>query len=93
MIEHGAVAHLAEMLTVQQILMQNEALISLVILTTACLFECEKPLVEADIGEKICTFFDTVNNSELPILHNVLSLLSNMIKSGIFNYIFALCIY
>ncbi|XP_076236295.1 visceral mesodermal armadillo-repeats isoform X1 [Calliopsis andreniformis] len=81
MIEHGAVAHLTKMLTIQNILMQNEALISLVILTTTCLCECEKPLLEADIGGKICTFFNTKINSEIPIMHNVLSLLDNIINS------------
>ncbi|XP_053995605.1 GTPase-GDP dissociation stimulator vimar [Hylaeus anthracinus] len=81
-IEHGAVKHLVNMLMAHHILMQNEALISLMILTTSCLSECEKLLLEADIGEKLCKFFDTVNNLEIPILQNIVSLLDNITNSG-----------
>ncbi|XP_076160707.1 visceral mesodermal armadillo-repeats [Ptiloglossa arizonensis] len=80
-IEHGAVKHLVKMLMAQHILMRNEALISLMILTTSCLSECEKLLLEADIGEKLCKFFDTVNSLEVPILQNIVSLLDNITNS------------
>ena len=83
MIQHGAVVHLVTMLISQHIRMQNEALISLIILTTTCLYECEKPLVEADIGEKLCRFFDAANSTEAPILHNVLSLLDIITESDV----------
>lgn len=76
------------MLMAQHILMRNEALISLMILTTSCLSECEKLLLEADIGEKLCKFFDTVNSLEVPILQNIVSLLDNITNSGILN-----CVY
>ncbi|XP_076622029.1 visceral mesodermal armadillo-repeats isoform X2 [Colletes latitarsis] len=80
-IKHGAAKHLVRMLTAQHILMQNEALISLIILTTSCLPECEKLLFEAEIGEKLCRLFDTTNNLETPILQNFVSLLDNITNS------------
>ncbi|XP_076756858.1 visceral mesodermal armadillo-repeats [Xylocopa sonorina] len=79
--EHGAVKHLIKMLSAPHVLMQNEALISLVILTTISLTECENLLLEADIEEKLCSFFNNVNNLEVPILHNALSLMDNIINS------------
>ncbi|XP_015433255.1 PREDICTED: rap1 GTPase-GDP dissociation stimulator 1-B [Dufourea novaeangliae] len=81
MIKHGAVPHLLKMLTSQHILMQIEALISLMVLTTSCLTECEKCLLEAEVGEKLCRFFETANNLEAPILYNAVSLLENMVNS------------
>nr|XP_031841085.1 rap1 GTPase-GDP dissociation stimulator 1-B isoform X1 [Nomia melanderi] len=83
MIEHGAVPHLVKMLMSQHILMQNEALISLMILTTSCLADCEKLLLETDIGEKLCRFFEVTNNLEIPILHNAISLLDNIVNSDV----------
>lgn len=80
-IEHGAVKHLAKMLTAPHVLMQNEALISLMILATSSLTECESLLLEADIGEKLCKFFNTTNNLEMPFLHNILSLVDNLVNS------------
>ena len=78
--EHGAVKHLVKMLTTPHVLMLNEALISLMILTTTSLIECENLLLEADIGEKLCTLLTTLNNLEVPILHNVLSLIENILN-------------
>lgn len=78
--EHGAVKHLVKMLTTPHVLMLNEALISLMILTTTSLIECENLLLEADIGEKLCTLFTTLNSLEVPILHNVLSLIENILN-------------
>ncbi|XP_033319971.1 rap1 GTPase-GDP dissociation stimulator 1-B [Bombus bifarius] len=78
--EHGAVKHLVKMLTTPHVLMLNEALISLMILTTTSLIECENFLLEADIGEKLCTLFTTLNILEVPILHNVLSLIENILN-------------
>nr|XP_034184721.1 rap1 GTPase-GDP dissociation stimulator 1-B isoform X1 [Osmia lignaria] len=80
-IEYGAIKHLVKMLTAQHVLMQNEALISLTITTTISLEECEKSLLEADVGEKLCKFFNPQHNLEIPILHNVLSLLVNIVNS------------
>lgn len=80
-IEHGAVKHLVKMLTTPHVLMLNEALISLMILTTISLTECENLLLEADIGEKLCNLFNDKSNLEIPILHNVLCLIDNIINS------------
>lgn len=71
------------MLTTPHVLMLNEALISLMILTTISLIECENLLLEANIGEKLCNLFNNKNNLEIPILHNVLCLVDNIINSGI----------
>ncbi|XP_043524880.1 rap1 GTPase-GDP dissociation stimulator 1-B isoform X1 [Frieseomelitta varia] len=79
--EHGAVKCLIKMLTAPHILMLNEALISLMILTATSLVECESLLVKDDIGEKLCKLFSTSNNLEVSILHNVLSLVDNILKS------------
>ncbi|KOX74599.1 Rap1 GTPase-GDP dissociation stimulator 1-B [Melipona quadrifasciata] len=79
--EHGAVKCLIKMLTVPHVLMLNEALISLMILTATSLVECESLLVKDDIGEKLCKLFSTSNNLEVPVLHNVLSLVDNILKS------------
>lgn len=79
--EHGAVKCLIKMLTVPHVLMLNEALISLMILTATSLVECEGLLVKDDIGEKLCKLFSTSNNLEVPVLHNVLSLVDNILKS------------
>ncbi|CAL7941954.1 unnamed protein product [Xylocopa violacea] len=81
--EHGAVKHLVKMLTAPHVLMQNEALISLMILTTVSLTECENLLLEANIEEKLCSFFNSVNSLEIPILHNALSLIDNIINSDV----------
>lgn len=81
--EHGAVKHLVKMLITPHVLMLNEALISLMILTTTSLIECENLLLEADIGEKLCTLLTTLNSLEVPILHNVLSLIENILNLGI----------
>lgn len=83
MVRHGAVKHLAAMLTAQHVLMQNEALISLMILTTTSLTDCESILLEADIGGKLCKLFTAANSLEVPILHNALSLMDNIVNSGI----------
>ncbi|OAD61627.1 Rap1 GTPase-GDP dissociation stimulator 1 [Eufriesea mexicana] len=81
--KHGALKHLAKMLTASHILMLNEALISLMILTTTSLTECEDLLLDVDIGEKLCRVFNPAINLEVPILHNILSLIDNIINSGI----------
>ncbi|CAD1480530.1 unnamed protein product, partial [Heterotrigona itama] len=79
--EHGAVKCLIKMLTAPHILMLNEALIGLMILTTTSLVECESLLIKDDIGEKLCKLFSTSNNLEVSVLHNVLSLVDNILKS------------
>lgn len=71
------------MLTTPHVLMLNEALISLMILTTISLTECENLLLEANIGEKLCNLFNNKSNLEIPILYNVLCLIDNIINSGI----------
>ncbi|XP_078042956.1 visceral mesodermal armadillo-repeats [Augochlora pura] len=81
MVEHGAVPHLVKMLTSQHVLMQNEALISLMILTTSCLSQCVQFLLEADIVDKLCKFFEVAKSLEKPIMHNAVSLLDNIVNS------------
>ncbi|XP_033329911.1 visceral mesodermal armadillo-repeats [Megalopta genalis] len=81
MVEHGTVPHLVKMLTSQHVLMQNEALISLMILTTSCLSQCEQLLLEADIVDKLCRFFEVAKSLEKPIMHNAVSLLDNIVNS------------
>ncbi|XP_012135556.1 visceral mesodermal armadillo-repeats isoform X2 [Megachile rotundata] len=80
-IEHGAIKHLAKMLTAQHLLMQNEALISLTIMTISSLAECEKSLLEADIGDKLCKFFN-LENMRVHVLRNALLFITNIVNSA-----------
>ncbi|XP_043255845.1 rap1 GTPase-GDP dissociation stimulator 1 isoform X2 [Colletes gigas] len=82
-IKYGATRCLVKMLTAYHIVMRNEALISLIVLTTSCLPECEKFLFEAEIGEQLCRLFDTTNNLDTSILQNFVFLLDNITNSDV----------
>lgn len=82
-IKHGAVKHLVKMLIAQHALMQNEALLSLTILTTICLTESQTPIIEAGIGPTICDFIDKYGSQvEAPMIYNAVGLTDSLIKSG-----------
>lgn len=82
-INHGAVKHLVKMLTAQHALMQNEALLSLTILTTISLTECQTAVIEADIGQTICDFLEKYGpQCEPPMIYNAVALTDSLVKSG-----------
>ncbi|XP_012258540.2 rap1 GTPase-GDP dissociation stimulator 1 isoform X1 [Athalia rosae] len=81
-INHGAVEHLVKMLTAQHALMQNEALLSLTILTTINLSESQTPVIQAEIGPTICRFLEQHGPQvEAPMIHNAVALTDSLIKS------------
>ncbi|XP_017877678.1 rap1 GTPase-GDP dissociation stimulator 1-B [Ceratina calcarata] len=82
-IDEKAVKHLIKMLSAPHVLMQNEALISLMILTTFSLSQCETVLIENQIGDKLCDFFRNATCLEIPILHNALSLIENILDADL----------
>ena len=72
------------MLNAKYALMQNEALLSLNILTAICLSDSEKPLIDSEIGPTLCKFLkETAPTLEPEIVYNSLSLTLNLEKSGI----------
>ncbi|XP_076299329.1 visceral mesodermal armadillo-repeats [Lasioglossum baleicum] len=81
MVEHGALPHLVKMLASQHVLMQNEALICLMVLTTICLSRCEEVLLESDIAGKLSRFLEVASSLEKPIMHNAVSLLDKLVNS------------
>lgn len=71
------------MLLAQHALMQNEAILSLTILTRICPTESEELLIETDFGRIMCEFFETrADNLEIHIVLNALSLLNSVVQSG-----------
>ncbi|KAK0182586.1 hypothetical protein PV327_000711 [Microctonus hyperodae] len=81
-INHGAIPNLVKMMSVPQALMQNEALMSLTIMSTIALDQCVKPLLCSNIVTALGTFV-TVSGSylELPIVENALTFITTIIKS------------
>lgn len=64
--------------------MQNEAILSLTILTKICPAESEELLIEADFGRNMREFFEACsNNLDIHIILNALSLLNSVVQSGI----------
>ncbi|KAG7212796.1 hypothetical protein KM043_013054 [Ampulex compressa] len=83
-IKHGAVKHLVKMIKSRHVLMQNEALRGLTIVTTICLKESEEVLINANIGQNMYTFLkESGCNLELPIIHNAFTFIDSMIKSDV----------
>ncbi|XP_046412764.1 rap1 GTPase-GDP dissociation stimulator 1-B isoform X1 [Neodiprion fabricii] len=83
-ISHGAIKHLVKMLTAQHALMQNEALLSLTILTTISLVESQTPVIEAEIGSTIRDFLDKHGPQiESPIIYNTVALTDSLVKSDV----------
>lgn len=81
-IKYGAVQHLVDMLLAQHALMQNEAILSLTILTRICPAESEELLIKAGFGRNMCEFFAR-KDLEVHIILNALSLLDSVLQSGI----------
>lgn len=81
-IKYGAVQHLIDMLLAQHALMQNEAILSLTILTRICPAESEELLIKAGFGRNMCEFFAR-EDLEVHIVLNALSLLDSVLQSGI----------
>ena len=82
-IKYGAVRHLVNMLLAQHSLMQNEAILSLTILTRICPAESEELLIEADFGRNMREFCEKcANNLDIHIVLNALSLLDGVVQSG-----------
>lgn len=83
-IKHGGVKRLVKMLNSKYALMQNEALLSLNILTAICLSDSEEPLLDSEIGQTLRRFLkESAPTLEPPIVYNSLSLTLNLAKSGI----------
>lgn len=83
-IKYGAVQHLVNMLLAQHALMQNEAILGLMMLTKICMAESEEVLIKADFGRNICELFTRVSELDVPIILNALTLLElNVLRSGI----------
>ncbi|XP_034940036.1 rap1 GTPase-GDP dissociation stimulator 1-B isoform X2 [Chelonus insularis] len=81
-INHGAIKYLVKMINGSHSLMQNEALLSLVIITSTALGKCEKDLIDANIGEALRKFFeDKVPMIEAPMLENAITLILTIIQS------------
>lgn len=70
------------MLLAQHALMQNEAILSLTILTRICPAESEDLLIKAGFGRNMCEFFAR-ENLEVYIVLNALSLLDSVLQLGI----------
>lgn len=86
-IKHGGIEHLVRMITAQHALMQNEALMSLSILSAISLAESEQPLIVAEIGQALWEFFEQRDPPPDPALtSNALTLTSNLLKSKSGNY-------
>ncbi|XP_033219171.1 rap1 GTPase-GDP dissociation stimulator 1 [Belonocnema kinseyi] len=83
-IKHGGVKRLVKMLNSKYALMQNEALLSLNILTAICLSDSEKPLIDSEIGPTLRRFLrESATTLEPPIVYNSLSLTLKLTKSEI----------
>lgn len=81
-IKYRAVQHLVKMLLAQHTLMQNEAILSLTILTRICLTESEELLIEADFGNNMCEFVKVhAEDLDIHIVLNALSLLDSVVQS------------
>lgn len=76
---------LVDMLLAQHPLMQNEALVSLKIITKVCLAESEAALIDNDFGNKMRSFLDKpTKNLDAHIVLNALSILQCVAsRSGI----------
>lgn len=71
------------MLLAQHSLMQNEAILSLTILTRICPAESEELLIAAGFGHSMREFFETrANKLDIHIVLNALSLLNSVVQSG-----------
>ncbi|XP_043274089.1 rap1 GTPase-GDP dissociation stimulator 1-B [Venturia canescens] len=81
-IKYGGVEHLVKMITAQHALMQNEALMSLSILSAISLIESEEALIQAEVGQALVQFFEQKDPQPDPALtSNALTLTSNLLKS------------
>lgn len=81
-IKYGAVNYLVDMLVSQYALMQNEAIMSLTILTKICPVESEELLIKAGFGRNMCEFFSHAHSLDVHIILNALSLLDSLLQSG-----------
>ncbi|XP_051160445.1 GTPase-GDP dissociation stimulator vimar [Leptopilina boulardi] len=81
-INNDGVKRLVKMLNSKHQLMQNEALLSLNILTAICLYESEKFLIDSKIGLGLFRFIkESAPTVEPPIIYNSFSLMLNLVKS------------
>lgn len=75
------------MINAQHALMQNEALMSLSILSAISLIESEESLIRAQVGQALVKFFEQKDPQPDPALtSNALTLTSNLLKSKSGNY-------
>lgn len=82
LINNDGVKRLVKMLNSKHPLMQNEALLSLNIITAICLAESEKFLIDANIGHGLFRFIkESAPTVEPPIIYNSVSLTVNLVKS------------
>ncbi|KAL0102265.1 hypothetical protein PUN28_018656 [Cardiocondyla obscurior] len=80
-IKYGAVPHIVGMLLAQHVLMQNEAILCLTILTKICPAESEELLIQAGFGRNMCEFFAR-KDLDVHIVLNALTLLDSVLQSG-----------
>ncbi|XP_012539505.1 rap1 GTPase-GDP dissociation stimulator 1 [Monomorium pharaonis] len=82
-IKHGAVQHLVNMLLAEHLLMQNEAVLSLISLTTVCMAESEEVLIKSDFGRYICKLLARINDADgcISVILNTLTLMELVMRS------------
>ncbi|XP_011305581.1 rap1 GTPase-GDP dissociation stimulator 1-B isoform X1 [Fopius arisanus] len=82
LIKNGAVEFLSKMIIAPHALMQNEALVSLTIMTAMALDECQPELIKFRIEDTIIKFYrESVANLQPPIVENAITFMNIMIKS------------
>lgn len=82
-IKNGAIEYLSKMIIAPHSLMQNEALLSLTIITAMALNECEPELIKFEIEDILIKFFkESAVKLQPPIVENAITFMSTMIKSN-----------
>ncbi|XP_063982044.1 rap1 GTPase-GDP dissociation stimulator 1 [Diachasmimorpha longicaudata] len=82
LIKHGAIQYLSKMVIAPHALMQNEALLSLTIMTAMALEECQLELIKFGIQDIMIKFFrESVANLQPPIVENAITFINTMTKS------------
>ncbi|XP_015120717.1 rap1 GTPase-GDP dissociation stimulator 1-B isoform X2 [Diachasma alloeum] len=81
-IKHGAIEYLSKMVIAPHALMQNEALLSLTIMTAMALDECQSELIQFGIEDIIIKFFnESAAHLQPPIVENAITFMNTMAKS------------
>ncbi|KAF7990828.1 hypothetical protein HCN44_000633 [Aphidius gifuensis] len=85
MIKQGALEYLIKMITAAYPIMQNEALLSLAIMTAVNLSDCQNDLIQADVAGQLVKFIQNSNDNNLeePIIENAITFITTIIKSDL----------